>query len=191
MAYDKEEIITICKATAPQYQFEAIQLFALARQECAKTKDGHFDASIPRLEQGFFERYIKGNTSIPPGLSTVSLASLAVSYGCWQIMGYELWRLGWLQEYFDKEDNPYWKNILGNPFSQIAIGQAFDKFCVDLDAQCLYACMLLSEKRASANRNSSFKGATNKEEMTYLFYNGGGDVLYGKKILTWKAMGLV
>ena len=175
---------------APKYQFEPVQLFALARQESAKTKDGHFDASIPRLEQGFFENYIKGNTSLPPGLGTVSLALLAVSYGCWQIMGYELWRLGWFDEWFKGLLDLGWKDILENPYSQISIVQALDRFCVDIDSQCKYACKLLTEKRNTANKKSDFKGVTDKEEMMYLLWNGGGDINYGKKVLKWEEAGL-
>ena len=189
MAYSKTDVMNVCLKVAPQYQFEPLQLYALARQESAKTKEGWFDASIPRLEQGFFQNYIKGNHQLPAGLPTTALSLLATSYGCYQIMGYELWRLKWMDEWFNKLDNPNWKDTLNNPYSQIALLQSLDGFCMDLESQCKYACKLLTEKRNTANKMDSFKGATDKEEICFLLYNGGGDPDYGKKILKWKAMG--
>ena len=190
MAYHKTDVMNACLKTAPQYGFEPIQLFALARQESAKTPDGHFDASIPRLEQGFFQHYILGNHQLPTGLPTTALTLLATSYGCWQIMGYELWRLKWMQERFDRLDNIAWKDTLQSPYSQLAMVQALDEFCMDIDIQCKYACKLLTEKRNTANGKGEFKGITNKEEMMYLYYNGGGDIDYGKKVLKWKEEGM-
>ena len=190
MTYKKQTIADVCKLVAPKYQFEPIQLYAVARQESAKDKDGNFDASIPRLEQGFFENYINGNHELPVGLPTTAQALLATSYGCWQIMGYELWRLGYIKAWYDDLLDAGWKATLQQPYSQISILQSIDAFCVDTQAQCEYACKLLSEKRATANKAQSFKGVTDKEEMTYLYYNGGGDADYGKKILHWKSLGM-
>ena len=190
MTYDKAEIVSACVKIAPKHGFEPIQLYALARQESAKTKDGHFDASIPRLEQGFLERYVLGNLDLPKDLPTTTLGMLATSYGCWQIMGYELWRLKWMQEYFDNLENSGWKDTLKSPYSQISVQQSLDDFCMDIDAQCDYACKLLNEKRNTANRMDSFKNVTNKEELTFLLWNGGSDTLYGKKVLKWKDEGL-
>jgi hypothetical protein len=188
--YDRTDVINACQRTASSYGFDPIQLYALARQESAKTKDGHFDASIPRLEQGFFENYVKGNHQLPTGLPTTALVLLSSSYGCWQIMGYELWRLKWLDERFNRVDNPSWKDTLQSPYSQLSLVQAFDEFCMDLNAQCKYACILLKEKQNTANKKDSFKGMADKEEMAYLLWNGGGDPDYGKKILKWKELGL-
>jgi hypothetical protein len=190
MAYDKTDVRNTCLKVAPQYGFEPIQLYALARQESAKTKDGHFDAGVPRVEQGFLERYILGNHQLPTGLPTTALGLLATSYGCYQIMGYELWRLKWMDEWFGKVSDINWKDTLNNPYSQISVLQSLDGFCMDLDAQCKYACLLLKEKRNTASKMESFKGVTDKEEIMWLLYNGGGDPDYGKKILQWKKDGM-
>ncbi len=163
MIFTLSQIKESAKAIAPSFKFDPALIVGIAKQECMKDANGNFDASVSRLEQGFYQNYVAKKMN----LATTSEVLLACSFGVWQLMGLSLWELKFIDA---MTDIPY----------------TLDHFCVDLNLQCEYACGHLATKRDKANKMASFRGETDKERMMLLLWNGGSAPNYANEVLTKK-----
>jgi hypothetical protein len=175
MTFTKEKVADACVVIAPTQKFDPLLILAVCLQEGGKKNDKRasegwvFTPDRARLEQGFYLRYVEGKNE----LATSTEVLLAASYGVMQIMGLELFRLGFFEFYFH-QCSPGLQSALKGPRSQFGIVSGIDAFCENLSWQIEWGCKLMAEKRSKAG------GDINK---MLLFWNGGGNKQYDDEVL--------
>ncbi len=152
----------------------------MAKQECAKTKDGRFNASVGRLEQGYYSMYVEKKME----LASTTEALLATSWGVWQLMGLSLFELKYFEWYFKNIPSAEWREkVLYTGHTPLAVTEAINYFAVNLDLQCEYACKLLAVKRNIGEKMQNFKGETDPLRKMLLLWNGGGNLKYDDEVM--------
>ena len=177
MNFSKQQVFETCKIIAPTKNFSPTLIQAVCLQEGGKTKDGSFAPDRARLEPGFYSRYVEKNE-----LATTTEVLLSASYGCMQVMGLELKRMGFFEFYFNQSSEGV-KNSMKVPQSPIGIMFGVDAFCENLNWQIEWGVKLMAEKRDKANRLAAFKGETDKEKIMLLLWNGGSAPEYANEVL--------
>lgn len=146
MIFTKYQVKEQCILTAPKFDFDWTLIYAICLQECSKSLRGEFEPDVARMEQGFYRRYVEDQNE----LATSTEVLLSASYGIMQMMGLSLKEVGYLQWWFDNYNNDEWKKVLNHSLSQIAIPQAIDAYCVNLEWMIEWGCRWMDVKRKKA-----------------------------------------
>jgi hypothetical protein len=147
---DRDAVYEICKEVAPAYGYNPLMLLAQIEQESTYKTDE------PRLEQGFFSRYIR-NHPVYSKKSPAVKVMLSSSYGLGQLMGETLVALKWL-----------------NPADSTTTSQAIDAFVKNPELQVELMCEWLKVKQGLGDSHALADALRR--------YNGGGDPEYVDKV---------
>ena len=128
MIFSKKEVRETCNDIAVPYDLDPKLIYAICLNESAKDENGNFDASVARLEQNYYRKYVK-----KMNLPTTTEVLLSASYGICQMMGLSLWELG----YFEGKN----------------VQQAIDNYCVNLHDMIDTGCRWFLRKLDKANGN--------------------------------------
>lgn len=166
----KQDLYNLCKQIAPQFNLDPLLILAIAQQEAMKDEHNPtiFLGDVARLEEGFYNRYIRKMT-----YATTTEILLSTSFGCFQMMGQSLVETKFFFEEFDSMDAAY-QIRYQNAMSEENVPKAINRYCEDFSAQVKSACKHFTTKLRLAN------GITSK---ALLFWNGGSDGAYPDKVL--------
>ena len=153
MIFTQQYVWNSVKRIAPKYTLDPYLIMAIAEQECEKDKSGDYDASVCRLEQGFYRRYVKNGNR-----ATTTEVLLSASYGIFQMMGMSLLEAGWLEG----ADNP------------LEVAAALNLYCTDLDSMTRSACVWFTKK---------LELSEGKTGQALLKWNGGGNLEYDNQVV--------
>jgi hypothetical protein len=167
MTFTKDEVRDSCRRIAPTYGFDPDLIFAICLQEGATT-DNVFDPAIARLEQGFYRRYVE-----PLNYATTSEVLLSASFGVMQMMGESLLELGFFEWYYESREQGL-KNVLDHARSELAIPNALDWYCVNLDAMVEWGTKWFDRK---------YKANKDDVKSALLAWNGGANAAYADSVM--------
>lgn len=91
MNISESDIWTFCRREGASQDIDPFLLLGVCRQEAKRTREGLYIPDWPRLEQGFFYKYIADKPYDP-----VTKVLLSTSWGVMQMMGESLRELGFL-----------------------------------------------------------------------------------------------
>jgi hypothetical protein len=91
MKISEADLWMFCKKEGQAQDIDPFLLLAVCRQESKRTREGLYVPDWPRLEQGFFYKYIADKSYDP-----VTKVLLSTSWGVMQMMGESLRELGYL-----------------------------------------------------------------------------------------------
>lgn len=142
----RDQVYNICKDIAGKYAFDPILILALCEQESS------YDETAMRLEQGFYQRYVK-----PQELASSVKAIFSTSWGLTQVMGQSLHEMQFFQPTADKT---VWPNLY--------VAHQIDQFMVQPRLQVEYGCRWLKHKQTLGGKVSDIETALRR-------YNGSAD----------------
>jgi hypothetical protein len=145
---------------------------AFNEQECDKLAGNPliYDLSIPRMENGFRERYIDHKRTYP----TTTAIMLASSFGARQMLGESLLELGWFAADLAAQNDKYRATYNNDPLHYLGIIDAINRYCVDPAEQIATGIDWYLKK---------LKAAGGDQDKAILFYNGGGRPEYKIELL--------
>jgi len=168
----KTEILAICKTAAKSYGIDPLLIMAVCEQESQDQKEkGSCDEYAVRLENGFYNRYIKRFE-----FATSSEVLLSASYGLMQVMGESLREMKyfeWYRKWYNGQ-HPTWP-LLTEELSQLTVVKGIDDFMINPIWQIEWGIKWFDRK---------LKGASGNVETALQRWNGGGNPNYAKEVMS-------
>jgi hypothetical protein len=145
----RDEVLAICKQVAPKYGYDPLMILAQVEQESA------YNPFIPRLEQGYLQRYILTDDSLS-NLSPAVQVQLASSFGLGQLLGHSLQQLG----YFFALDS-------------VTVAMALDRYIATPRDQVETQCQWLKRKQQGGTLDDAlrrYNGSSSYPPLIYARY---------------------
>ena len=173
MQLHRDEVWAVTKQVCAERHIDPFLQMAFNEQEADKVPGNAllYDAAIPRMENGFRERYIDHKKNYP----TTTAIILASSFGFRQMLGQSLLELGWFAADFARQNDAYRTTYNNDPMHYLGIIDAINRYCVDPYQQIAAGVDWYLKK---------LKIAGGDQGKAILFYNGGGRPEYRDELLT-------
>lgn len=159
---NKKQVFEIIVSQSPPVDTKLI--LAIAEQEST------FDETAVRMENGFYDRYIRHRTTF----ATTSSVLLSTSYGLMQMLGESLLEVGYFEFFKDYANAKAGFQVIMDARSQIGITKGIDEYMLHPDWHIKTGIQHFTKKLGLAHSNI---------ETALQYWNGGGNALYSKEVM--------
>jgi len=174
MTFTPEQVWQECKSVAGTFGVDPYLIMAINEQECEPGPAGSYDASMPRMEPNFMQRYTRKLQ-----YSSVVETLLACSWSTMQMMGESLREIrndhgqNFFEWFFTQQQHAQQVWLI-QPLSPAAVTLALDAYCVNLNWSVYWGTLWFMSKMRAAN------GVVHDALQRW---NGGGNPEYADQVL--------